>query len=138
MVLFEKRLFWFWFNFDNFTHKKMSIKKHHLFSYGTLQLEKVQIETYGRLLTGSTDKLENYKLDKLRITDKDVLEKSGKEFHPIALKTNNSEDFIEGTVFEITEEELIETDKYEVSDYIRVLETFVSGKKAWIYVANTE
>ena len=72
--------------------------------------------------------------NKLKITDPDVLLKSGKDYHPIALKTNDSKDFIEGTIFEITTQELEETDRYEVSDYKRVLETFASGQQAWIYV----
>ena len=114
---------------------QINSNKHYLFSYGTLQLEKVQIETYGRLLKGEKDSLLNYKLDKLKITDAEVIKKSGKEFHPIAMKTGISDDMIDGTIYEITEEELDSTDKYEVSDYKRVLETFVSGKKAWIYVA---
>ena len=112
--------------------------KHYLFSYGTLQLAKVQLDNYGRLLSGEKDSLKNYKLDKLQITDAEVLRKSGKEFHPIAVKTNSPNDYLEGTVFEITEEELVQTDQYEVSDYKRVLETFDSGKKAWVYVAKTE
>ena len=113
----------------------MKDAKHFLFSYGTLQLEKVQIENYGRLLKGEKDRLLNYKLDMLKITDAEVLSKSGKEFHPIALKTNSPNDYIDGIIFEITEAELQETDKYEVSDYQRVLETFSSGKQAWIYIA---
>lgn len=111
---------------------------HSLFSYGTLQLERVQFKNYGRLLTGQKDSLKNYKLDKLKITDKDVLKKSGKEYHPIAIKTNSPNDFIDGTVFEITEAELTETDKYEVGDYKRVLETLNSGNQAWVYVAKQE
>lgn len=79
-----------------------------------------------------------YKLDKLKILDKEVIEKSGKEFHPIAIKTDSLNDFIEGTIFEITQSELEETDKYEVSDYKRVLETFSSGTQAWVYIANKE
>ena len=114
---------------------QINSNKHYLFSYGTLQLDRVQIETYGRLLQGEKDSLLNYKLDKLKITDAEVIKKSGKEFHPIAMKTGISDDMIDGTIYEITEEELDSTDKYEVSDYKRVLETFVSGKKAWIYVA---
>lgn len=116
----------------------MNNYKHYLFSYGTLQLEKVQIENYGRLLKGRKDSLFGYKLDKLRITDIEVLKKSGKEFHPIAIKTGSPNDVIEGTIFEITEEELVSTDKYEVSDYQRVLENFVSGKQAWVYIAKSE
>ncbi len=112
--------------------------KHYLFSYGTLQLEKVQKETYGRILSGDKDTLRKYKLEALKITNVSVLTKSGQSFHPIAIKTNDSEDCIEGFIFEITEQELFETDKYEVNDYKRVLETFVSGKKAWIYIAKNK
>jgi len=65
----------------------MKENKHYLFSYGTLQLKKVQLENYGRELKGKEDSLLNYKLAKLKIVDEDVLKKSGKEYHPIALKT---------------------------------------------------
>jgi|GEM_PF-64074 pyridoxal phosphate enzyme (YggS family) len=118
--------------------QQMNDNKHYLFSYGTLQLEKVQIENYGRLLKGKKDSLLGYRLDKLKITDPAVLKKSGKEFHPIAIKTGSPNDVIDGTIFEITEEELIATDKYEVNDYQRVLENFVSGEQAWIYIAKSE
>lgn len=110
----------------------------YLFSYGTLQLEQVQKETYGRVLTGKKDVLRNYKLGKLTITDPQVLEKSEQKVHPIAIATNNINDFIEGVIFEISENELAETDKYEVMDYKRVMENFVSGKKAWVYVASKQ
>ena len=113
----------------------MKTKTHKLFSYGTLQLEKVQLETYGRLLKGKKDSLPCYKLAQLEITDKDVLAKSEQQFHPIAIKTKQAVDSIEGTIFEITTEELEASDKYEVSDYKRVLESFASGQEAWIYVA---
>lgn len=116
----------------------MTTKTHLLFSYGTLQLEKVQLENYGRLLDGKKDKLPNYKIDKLKITDADVLRKSGKEFHPIAIKTGSPNDVVEGTIFQITEEELQKTDAYEVEEYQRVLETFASGEKAWVYVAKSD
>lgn len=112
--------------------------KHYLFSYGTLQLESVQIENYGRILLGVKDSLLGYKLDKLKITDAEVLKKSGKEFHPIARKTDSLDDKIDGTIYEITDEELSASDKYEVSDYKRVLETFASGKKAWVYIAKID
>ncbi|QZE15324.1 gamma-glutamylcyclotransferase [Halosquirtibacter laminarini] len=116
----------------------MENNKHRLFSYGTLQLDRVQIETYGRLLTGTKDILPGYKLDKLKITSQEVIEKSGKEYHPIAVKTGKKEDFIEGTIFEITQSELEETDKYEVSDYQRILAPFQSGTQAWVYVAHED
>lgn len=105
-----------------------------LFSYGTLQLESVQLATYGRILTGEKDRLSAYKLEKVKITDDEVLKKSGVDHHPIAVEGGPS-DFVPGVLFEITEAELAETDKYEVDDYQRLLKTFDSGKKGWIYVA---
>lgn len=105
-----------------------------LFSYGTLQLERVQIETYGRILNGEKDELPGYRLEQLKIVDLDVLKKSDQEFHPIAVPTDNATDCVSGVVFEITDEELRETDAYEVADYVRVLETFKSGRKAWVYI----
>ncbi len=98
-------------------------------------MEQVQKETYGRVLTGKKDVLRKYKLGKLKITDPMVLAKSEQKFHPIAIATNNNSDFIEGVIFEISENELAETDKYEVADYKRVMENFDSGNKAWVYVA---
>lgn len=109
---------------------------HLLFSYGTLQLDKVQVESFGRLLTGYKDSLKGYVLGKLKITDPDVLAKSEKEYHPIAEVSINQNEEIKGMIFEITEEELAQADAYEVSDYKRIEATFTSGKKAWIYVAN--
>jgi len=112
----------------------MEIKTHLLFSYGTLQLEKVQLENYGRILKGTKDRLSGYQIGLLKITDAVVLLKSGIEQHPTAVKTNDKSDMVEGVLYEITENELTETDKYEVQ-YKRILETFDSGKKAWLYVA---
>ncbi len=112
----------------------MKEAKHLLFSYGTLQLEKVQLENYGRLLIGEPDRLRGYKIEKLHISDSTVLAKSQLENHPIALKSEDESDFIEGMLFEITDTELVETDKYEVSQYQRILETLESGKRAWVYV----
>jgi gamma-glutamylcyclotransferase (GGCT)/AIG2-like uncharacterized protein YtfP len=107
---------------------------HFLFSYGTLQLEKVQLASFGRKLVGKPDRLYSYKLGQLVITDPSVLEKSNQNVHPIAIKTNDSKNFIEGMIFEITENELKQADAYEVEDYERVLEKFASGQSAWIYV----
>ncbi|MGY5352752.1 gamma-glutamylcyclotransferase family protein [Wenyingzhuangia sp. IMCC45533] len=109
---------------------------HLLFSYGTLQLEKVQLESFGRLLQGSKDSLKGYKLGQLKIVDPDVLAKSEKEYHPIAEISDHNHDEVQGMLFEITQDELEQADAYEVSDYKRIEATFTSGKKGWIYVAN--
>lgn len=106
-----------------------------LFSYGTLQLEQVQLESFGRLLKGEADILYGYKLVSLKITDEKVLLQSQQDYHPIAIPSSDSSDFVKGVVFELTDAELQEADRYEVDDYQRILVTLNSGKKAWVYVS---
>lgn len=105
-----------------------------LFSYGTLQLPAVQQANFGRLLEGTPDTLIGYLLDKLEITDEEVIAESGERFHWIAVKTGRAEDRVPGVIFEITAEELAAADVYEAEEYARVEEAFESGAKAWVYV----
>ena len=98
-----------------------------LFSYGTLQLPEVQTATFGRLLQGQADSLVGFRQEMLAIRDPDVVKLSGKTHHPILLATGNPADTVSGTVFLITPEELAQADKYEVSDYRRVLAPLASG-----------
>ncbi|MEM9966023.1 MAG: gamma-glutamylcyclotransferase family protein [Asticcacaulis sp.] len=105
-----------------------------LFSYGTLQLEPVQMATFGRLLEGQADAMTGWFMDQLEITDPEVLKTSGERFHPVAKQTGKAQDEIAGKVFRITPEELAHADAYEVSDYKRVEVTLKSGDRAWVYV----
>jgi hypothetical protein len=105
-----------------------------LFSYGTLQKEQVQIETFGRLLQGEKDVLTGYKLEVLEITDPEVLRKSNQKYHPILVFSGNIEDEVEGILFDVTDEEILQADEYEVDDYKRIETVFKSGKKGFIYV----
>ncbi len=107
-----------------------------LFSYGTLQQEKVQSDTFGYLLEGKRDVLQGYCISEVKIKDKSVIKLSGKEIHPILIFTGNIKDEIEGTVFRINSSELLMADKYEVDDYSRVEAILKSGTKAWIYVGH--
>ena len=106
-----------------------------LFSYGTLQQENVQLANFGRLLVGVADSLPNYKIAQIRITDKRVLQQSGKQFHPILQFTGDPKDEVVGTVFELSAEELRRADDYEVDDYQRIKATLKSGHSCWIYAA---
>ena len=106
-----------------------------LFSYGTLQLESVQQETFGRKLIGEKDILTGYVLSSIRIKDVSVLKISGKDIHPILKYTGKNSDIVEGTIFEITPLELLKADEYEVEDYAREEGTFSSGKIAWVYAS---
>ncbi|MBS9779293.1 MAG: gamma-glutamylcyclotransferase [Moraxellaceae bacterium] len=109
-----------------------------LFSYGTLQLENVQKETFGRILTGTKDSLIGYILSEVKIKDKEVIRKSGIDIHPILKFTGNPNDKVEGTIFSITAEELQQADDYEVEEYTRKKARFQSGVKAWIYADASE
>ncbi|MEP7271793.1 MAG: gamma-glutamylcyclotransferase, partial [Acidobacteriota bacterium] len=55
-----------------------------LFSYGTLQLEAVQMATFGRLLTGTPDVLPGFEQTSLEIQAPSVIAISGKAHHTIA------------------------------------------------------
>jgi hypothetical protein len=59
-----------------------------LFSYGTLQLESVQLASFGRVLAGSRDAIPGFKKTLVEITDPDVLAKSGERFHPIVARSH--------------------------------------------------
>lgn len=105
-----------------------------LFSYGTLQQRDVQLATFGRELVGSADQLIGFHQTMVEIQDAEVVKTSGKTHHPIITQTGRDEHRVAGTVFEITEIELANADKYEVSDYKRVAAPLASGKTAWVYV----
>ena len=108
--------------------------KESLFSYGTLQKEKVQLELFGRILTGSKDILKGHKVSSIEIKDESFLSKGEQTYHLIAIISDDKKDSIEGTVFEISEEELFLADKYEPVEYKRVKVMLESGKQAWVYV----
>ena len=106
----------------------------HLFSYGTLQQEDVQRSTFGRKLSGQTDQLVGFEQSMVKIDDPEVVATSGKTHHPIVRFTGNQSDRVPGTVFEITDEELAQADRYEVAVYKRVGTVLASGLTAWLYV----
>ncbi len=105
-----------------------------LFSYGTLQQENVQIATFGRRLDGTADSLVGYEQTLVAIDDPEVVRTSGKSYHPIVTFTGARNASVPGTVFEISQSELEQADRYEVSAYKRVLARLISGKDAWVYV----
>lgn len=105
-----------------------------LFSYGTLQDRAVQLATFGRELRGRPDALVGFTQTMVEITDPEVLATSGKTQHPIVKPTALREDTVPGTVFEITQAELLAADDYEVDDYTRVEVILQSGAEAWVYI----
>ncbi|MGZ5286733.1 MAG: gamma-glutamylcyclotransferase family protein [Flavisolibacter sp.] len=108
--------------------------KSYLFSYGTLQKAKVQMELFGRLLKGEKDNLPGYRLETIAIKDEKVLATSELPYHLIAVPGNEN-DFVEGVVLELTQEEIESADAYETEDYKRIEVQLKSGKTSWVYVA---
>jgi hypothetical protein len=105
-----------------------------IFSYGTLQDRAVQLATFGRELTGSADALPGYTASLIAIREPAVVARSGKTHHAIAERSTNPSDEVPGQVFEITPDELLAADRYEVSDYTRAELTLKSGLRVWVYV----
>ena len=106
-----------------------------LFSYGTLRYEKVQLETFGRILEGQPDRLIGYRLSSVKITDPKVLAMSGEAVHPMLIWTGDTGDEVDGVVFQVSQAELQKADAYEVADYQRVEAPLQSGGKTWVYVS---
>jgi gamma-glutamylcyclotransferase (GGCT)/AIG2-like uncharacterized protein YtfP len=105
-----------------------------LFSYGTLQLEAVQMETFGRRLAGTRDTLPKFAQASREIDDPKVAAALGQTHYAIARYTGKSTDTIDGTVFAVTAEEVQRADHYEVAGYKRIAVVLRSGIRAWVYV----
>lgn len=105
-----------------------------LFSYGTLQLQAVQLATFGRLLTGTSDSLCGFEQVMLKIEDPAVIAVSGKAQHTIARFTGRASDVIVGAVFRVSPDDIQNADRYEVEACKRVAVTLESGVRAWVYV----
>lgn len=107
----------------------------HLFSYGTLQQESVQLANFARKLKGRPDVVTGWRLSTVEIKDPAVLMQSGLAVHKILVPGKPSDE-VDGVVFEITPEEIKAADHYETEAYKRVKMELRSGIEAWIYVAN--
>ena len=105
-----------------------------LFSYGTLQQEKVQLSTFGRRLKGQRDELAGFEPSSVRIEDPEVVATIGKTHHANVEFNGHEDSRVAGMVFEITDAELASVDEYEAAfSYKRVAAMLVSGKQAWVY-----
>ena len=106
-----------------------------LFSYGTLQSEAVQLETFGRRLDGRADRLIGYRVIMIPISNHKLMATTGGAHHRNIQTTGSASDVVEGTVFSVTKNELEQADAYERNaDYKRVLVQLGSGKTAWVYL----
>jgi hypothetical protein len=106
-----------------------------LFSYGTLQQDDVQMSTFGRLLRGQRDALPGFEPSLVPIADPQLATKMCRTHHDNAAFNGRPESCVSGTVFEVTDAELVAADGYEqIASYMRIAVTLASGKQAWVYV----
>lgn len=106
-----------------------------LFSYGTLQQEEVQLATFGRKLAGEKDLLVGYEPSLVKIPDPAMAERLKKTHHDNVTNTGDDWSSVQGTAFEVTDEELAMADTFEAQfNYVRLNVGLASGKSAWVYV----
>jgi gamma-glutamylcyclotransferase (GGCT)/AIG2-like uncharacterized protein YtfP len=109
--------------------------KEYLFSYGTLQKQEVQWKLYGRYLSGEKDVLNGYKTSAIQVKDLTFLAKGEAATQQTLHISDDKTNAVAGTIFELTQDELLQTDAYEPENYKRIKMKFASGKEAWVYLA---
>jgi RimJ/RimL family protein N-acetyltransferase len=108
---------------------------HRIFSYGTLQEEKVQLSTFGRLLNGQKDELPAFQRSLVKIEHPAAVAEFGKTHYDNVKWTGQNKDRVSGALFDITDAEISAADEYERdADYSRMPVTLASGARAWVYL----
>ena len=106
-----------------------------IFSYGTLQDQKVQLSVFGRVLNGQKDQLPGFAKSLVRIDDPGTAASPGRTHYDNVIFTGRDKDRVSGTVFEVTDAELSGADEYESdANYRRISVTLASGKEPWLYL----
>jgi len=95
-----------------------------LFTYGTLQDERLHHALFQKKMEGTADTLRGYRISEAKANG----------VYAMVEHTGNEEDTVEGIVYNIAEEHLKGADEYEGDLYERISITLVSGKKAWVYI----
>ena len=105
-----------------------------LFSYGTLQDERVQLETFGHRLHGRHDALPGCDTSQVRIADPAEVATTGLTHYQNAVGTGRAGASVPGMAVEVTDAELATADEYErQAGYARIAVVLASGRPAWVY-----
>lgn len=95
-----------------------------LFAYGTLLDAAIQLEVFGRMLTGVPDQLQGYELHQNAVEG----------IYPDIESSSDNRAVVSGYRFIIQPYELTLADAYETELYIRKWVTLNSGVEAWVYI----
>ena len=110
-------------------------KKYLIFNYDASKSNDIRLHNNSNKHNGTKDTLSGYKLHDLNIGKLTSIEQNEVRNQSIAMKSTDHSNKIEGLVFEITGDELIQIDKSKVYDSKRVMETTDLGAEVWVYVA---
>lgn len=107
-----------------------------IFSYGSLRDEAVQLANFGRVLRGADDELVDFVRTRIEVPGWHKAASSGVTHYANVEFVAGCGGRVAGRVFELTEVELTATDAYERdADYVRIMTTLASGRRAWVYVS---
>ncbi|MEH3032655.1 MAG: gamma-glutamylcyclotransferase [Aeromicrobium erythreum] len=106
---------------------------HLVFSYGTLQLDSVQREVFGRPVPVEPAAVLGHVLGEVVVDDPAVIAASGTEIHPLLLPSDDPSARVEGVVLRLDDAQLAAADAYEVDAYARVRVPLEGGGEAWVY-----
>jgi hypothetical protein len=105
----------------------------YLFSSGLLQNPAVQLSTFRRLLKGEPDELFCYEQEWLTLANPPSGETTDQTRYAVVRFTGRADTLVQGTVFEVSEAELVVADGAEPTEYGRIIVTLASGKEAWVF-----
>jgi len=107
-----------------------------LFSYGTLRNPEIQLEVFGRELSGSPDELLGFTRRQIELRDPAFTAAHGSA-HLIVQQTGRDDDRVAGTVLDITDADLASADAFEPPNYRRMEARFASGRRGWVYAEDS-
>jgi len=108
-----------------------------VFSYGSLQQEAVQLAVYGRTLRGEPDALVDWACSLIEVPKGHKAASTGVTHYANVTFARDCGSRVAGTALELTDAELAASDEYErEAEYVRVMATLASGRRAWLYVSS--
>ena len=95
----------------------------------------VAVDSVLALIAEEADELPEFEPSLVQIEDVRIVAASGVTHYANVIFNGRSDSRVAGSVFEISDAELVAADGYErIANYKRIAATLASGKHAWLYV----